>query len=69
MLEHDYLKYLGIYWKFFLAGAVFSTDLPERIYKKIKDTIAIKLVLLAVFWLSVYCIYKGMNDPFMYFRF
>ena len=69
VLEHDYLKYLGIYWKFFLAGAVFSTDLPERIYKKIKDTIAIKLVLLAVFWLSVYCIYKGMNDPFMYFRF
>ena len=69
VLEHDYLKYLGIYWKFFLAGAVFSTYLPERIYKKIKDTIAIKLVLLAVFWLSVYCIYKGMNDPFMYFRF
>ena len=69
VLEHDYIKYLGIYWKFFLAGAVFSTDIPERIYRRVKDTIPLKVALLAVFWLSVYCIYKGMNDPFMYFRF
>ena len=27
-------------------------------------------VLLAVlFWLCLYCLSKGMNDPFMYFRF
>ena len=25
--------------------------------------------LILVFALSVYCIYRGMNDPFLYFRF
>ena len=25
--------------------------------------------LILIFSLSVYCIYRGMNDPFLYFRF
>ena len=65
----DFTKYLGIYWKFFIAGILFSTRLPEKIYSKIKNTPFCALLLLVVFWLSVYCMYKGMNDPFMYFRF
>lgn len=65
----DFAKYLGIYWKFFIAGILFSTRLPEKIYSKIKNTPFCALLLLVVFWLSVYCMYKGMNDPFMYFRF
>ena len=69
VMEKDYVKYWGFYWKYFLAGLFFSTSLPEKIYKKIKNSMFCVILLLIVFWCSVYCMYQGMNDPFMYFRF
>lgn len=69
VFEKDYVKYLGIYGKYFIAGILFSTKLPEIIYKKIKNSYIGIAVLLTIFWLSVYCMYQGMDDPFLYFRF
>ena len=65
----DYAKYWGIYGKYFIAGTLFSTRIPEKIYKKIKNTPFCAVLLLVVFWASVYCMYMGMEDVFMYFRF
>lgn len=65
----DYLKYLGIYWPFFLAGFLFLTETSEKLAKKFGKHIVMRIFLLVVFALSVYCMYKGMNDPFLYFRF
>ena len=31
--------------------------------------IAVTVVLVLLFWAAMYCVYKGMNDPFMYFSF
>lgn len=69
VFEKDYVKYWDIYRNFFIAGLIFSTRIPEMIYKKIKHSLFGAIILLVVFWMSVYCMYKGMNDPFMYFRF
>lgn len=69
VFEKDYVKYLEIYGKYFIAGILFSTKLPEIIYKKIKNSYIGIAVLLTIFWLSVYCMYQGMDDPFLYFRF
>lgn len=69
VLEGDYIKYLKIYWKFFVAGILFSTRIPKKFYEKYKKTVVCAVLLLAVFWGAVYCMYQGMNDPFMYFRF
>lgn len=69
VLKGDYVKYWDIYKKYFIAGIIFSTKLPEIIYKKIKGSVFCAMLLLTIFWASVYCMYKGMNDPFMYFRF
>ncbi|MDE5764665.1 MAG: MBOAT family protein [Ruminococcus sp.] len=65
----DYAKYWGIYGKWFIAGLLFSTRIPAIIYKKIKGSPFCAVLLLAIFWSAVYCMYKGMDDPFMYFRF
>lgn len=65
----DYVKYWNIYGKFFIAGVILSTRVPEMIYKKIKNTPIAAVLLLVVFWASVYCMYMGMEDQFMYFRF
>jgi len=65
----DYLQYLEIYWPFFLAGFFFITKFSENLLKKLHDHWTMKVFLAAVFGLSVYCMYMGLNDPFLYFRF
>lgn len=39
------------------------------LFKKIRGSVPEIFVYLAIFWASVYCIYVGSNDPFLYFRF
>lgn len=65
----DFAKFFRIYWKYFVAGTIFSTNIPEKIYKKIKDSYFIVILLIIVFWASVYCMYQGMDDPFLYYTF
>ena len=65
----DYVKYLSTYGIFFIAGFVFITTFPKKVLRKHHGHIAMKGFLTAVFVLSVYCMYRGLNDPFLYFRF
>ena len=65
----DWLKYGEMYGILLAIGLLFCTDLPERLYEKFKHTAWSTPVLLAIFWGAVYCLYIGLNDPFLYFRF
>ena len=65
----DYLRSLKSYWYHFLIAGFLSTPLPSKLFGKIKSPIISGVILLAVFWGSVYCMYQGMDDPFLYFRF
>ena len=65
----DYLKYLSTYGVFFIAGFIFITAFPKKLFRKYHGHVAVKGLLTAVFILSVYCMYRGLNDPFLYFRF
>lgn len=65
----DYIKYGRSYGILLIACIIFSTPLPRRVYEKIKNKPIGTLMLLAIFLASIYCIYKGMNDPFLYFSF
>lgn len=65
----DYLKYGEQYGLFLILGIFFSTRLPYKLYNLIKDSVIGYVFLLAVFWLSVYAMYRGLDDPFLYFRF
>ncbi len=69
LFRYDYLKYLELYWPFFLAGILLSTRLPYALLKKVKSAAVIWLLLAAVLSASVYCMYRGFDDPFLYFRF
>lgn len=69
VFKYDYLKYLTQYYPFFIAGILFSTKLPYNILKKIKNKAVIFIFLAAVFIGSLYCMYRGFDDPFLYFRF
>lgn len=65
----DYIMYLQDYWPFFLAAFLFLTETSEKMLKRFHKNIVMKLFLVVIFALSVYCMYMGMNDPFLYFRF
>lgn len=65
----DYLMHGKTYGILLLVGVLFCTDLPVRVYHRLKNTVVGAILLLAVFWGSVYCLYIGLNDPFLYFRF
>ena len=65
----DYLKYLKVYQGPFVLSILFSTLLPGKIYKKKKYSWWMTMILVIVFWACIYCIYKGLDDPFLYYQF
>lgn len=69
VFRYDYLKYLGEYYPFFIAGIIFSTKLPYRLLKRIKNRPLIFIILAVIFIACIYCMYRGYDDPFLYFRF
>ncbi len=69
IFPNDYLKYLKLYYPFFIIGILFCTKIPFKILKKIKNKFFIWIILGTIFAFSVYCMYKGLDDPFLYFRF
>lgn len=69
MFRHDYWKYLCQYYPFFLVGILFSTKLPYCWLKKITKKGILFLLLTGIAVASLYCMYRGFDDPFLYFRF
>lgn len=67
--RYDYLKYLKLYYPFLIVGTLFSTRLPYNFLKRIKSRAFIVLLLFMIFTASIYCMYRGFDDPFLYFRF
>lgn len=69
VFEGDFSKYLDMYGWLFGICLVMCTSIPARLFEYIKDKLAGAVILFAIFWGSVYCLYIGLNDPFLYFRF
>ncbi len=69
IMDGDWIKHLTTYGILLAVGIVFCTDLPRRLYERVKHTVWGALLLLGIFWTSVYYLYLGLNDPFLYFRF
>ena len=65
----DFVKYLQQYGVFLVIGLLFATGLPEKIFFAIRRQGVRWVILLAVLAGSLYGIYMGMNDPFLYFQF
>lgn len=69
LFQGDYLKYGKTYGIYLVLGILFATGVQEKLLKKNKNRLWVILLLLALFWASVYCMYLGMDDSFLYFRF
>jgi Predicted membrane protein involved in D-alanine export len=65
----DFIKYITEYKVLFLAGVFFSVPLAWRWYLKHENSIPCIIILVIVFWYSIYHMANGMNNPFLYFKF
>lgn len=63
------LRYVREYGWLFAVCALCATWLPVRIYCRLRESRWLVLICFVIFWLSVYEIKQGANNPFLYFRF
>ena len=57
------------YGAFFAVSVLCSTCVVENLYRKYRNRLWLKLVLLALFWICVYRMATAASNPFLYFRF
>lgn len=65
----DYVYALKDFGLLFALCVLFSTPLPAKLYRKHKKNPLTILILLGIFWLSIYYLVISVNNPFLYFRF
>lgn len=65
----DIIKYLGMYWKYLLAGVVCCIPAVYGFYEKHRKHPVTVLFTALVFWLSVYGVVSMGNNPFAYLKF
>lgn len=65
----DFAKYLGIYWPFLLAGILLCVPVFYNMLVWKRKHPAVVVLLLVVFWVSVYFSAISAGNPFMYFSF
>ncbi|MBE6621610.1 MAG: MBOAT family protein [Ruminococcaceae bacterium] len=66
----DWVKYAKGVGGLMVAGILFSTPLPRKLFEKIRNKPLVSVpILLVIFWYAVYLAACGANDPFLYFNF
>ena len=67
--QGDFVKYGQEYGVYLILCLLFVVKLPQKIWTKLQDTGLGQIVLVGIFAGSVYFLYKGINNPFLYYQF
>ena len=65
----DYVEAISDFGMFFVLAIIFSFSFPQKLYNKYKKTVTVSIIILVIFWISVYRILTSTSNPFLYFRF
>lgn len=65
----DFMKYGSACVLPLLAAAFCCTGIPRKLYEEKKYTFFVTAGLVILFWMCVYCMYQGLDDPFLYYQF
>jgi len=65
----DYVYWVQEYMWLLIAGVVFATPIPRKIWDKVRNCWLVDIVLFALFWWCVYMISTSAQDPFAYFQY
>ncbi|RKJ43536.1 MBOAT family protein [bacterium 1XD8-76] len=69
VFEGDFIKYINMYGVGMLVGLICCTGLAEKIFMRWRNKFWMSVLLLIIFSASILCMYRGLNDPFLYYRF
>lgn len=65
----DFIKYAGTYAYSLIASLICCSGIPRKVYEAKKQSLLMALILVILFWLCVYSMYIGLDDPFLYYQF
>lgn len=65
----DFIKYGSSHVWALAAALLCCTGIPRKIYEAGKYRFSTAFLLVFLFWACVYCMYQGMDDPFLYYQF
>ena len=65
----DVLRFLPRFGPLLAVGIFASTSPFARTWDRLRSKPVASIILLVLFWLTVYCLSAGLNDPFLYFSF
>lgn len=66
---NDFWQLLNTYAPLLITNVIFAVSYPKMLWDKIRDKAVGIVILLVIFWYSVYLLAIGVNNPFLYFRF
>ena len=69
VFQGDFLKYIKLYALPFAGAIVCCSGLPRKVYEAKKKSWIVALILVILFWLCIYSMYIGLDDPFLYYQF
>ena len=69
MNQRDWVMALQSYWYLLLIGAVCTTPLLQKLYRRWKDTVPCSMLLAVLFWICIWQLQKQGQNPFLYLRF
>lgn len=65
----DFVSWGLEYLPLILAGTTLCTPWPEKLWHRIRRHPLTDAALFALFWVAMYCLSTGTQDPFLYFQF
>ncbi|MFG6321745.1 MAG: MBOAT family protein [Lachnospiraceae bacterium] len=65
----DFMGYASTYAPLLVACIIFATDYPEKLFNRLRGRFLGIVISLVIFWVSVYYLSIGINNPFLYFRY
>lgn len=65
----QFFSFLGDYWWLLLVCVFCCTPYPLRWLQRFYKTGLCRILLFVLFWICIYEILRGYNNPFLYFRF
>ena len=67
--SRDFVYSMTDYLPMLVAGVLFATPYPRKLWERIRHTFVSDLLILGLFWAVVYFISTAAQDPFMYFQY
>lgn len=65
----DFGRYFSVYWPFFLVSLLLCVPGIFRLMVRKRKTMPMLVILVIIFWVSLYYVTTSASNPFMYFSF